>query len=294
MNIIRRINNTIKLARFAMQQRPGDEYAAAMAYQIMTTQGKVQAWQEAGMKTFHLSRELVEAFQHTDIPYDAYPTEFQYPFDAFMIESDIPLFKTSYEAGSRNVYNILYVAKEAIDKKRMILIKDDLTRGDKLDWDKTVTAFFSHEEYIECIFLYMKDDATIGVNTTFKKANVALTDLEAIDSRNMMNILYNAVMYITDPHRDRGQTETQHNRKISCGDGKPSMRQAFIKLSPPKNYKALTEGTGKTLDMRFIVRGHWRNQAYGEKHSLHKRTWIHPYYKGPELAEVINKPYLVK
>ena len=95
MNIIRRINNTIKLARFAMQQRPGDEYAAAMAYQIMTTQGKVQAWQEAGMKTFHLSRELVEAFQHTDIPYDAYPTEFQYPFDAFMIESDIPLFKTS-------------------------------------------------------------------------------------------------------------------------------------------------------------------------------------------------------
>lgn len=52
-------------------------------------------------------------------------------------------------------------------------------------------------------------------------------------------------------------------------------------------------GGGKPL-VRFMVRGHWRQQAHGVGRQARKLIWIRPFYKGPDLAEVINKPYLVK
>ncbi|EEG33488.1 hypothetical protein FAH67_02780 [Neisseria flavescens] len=45
---------------------------------------------------------------------------------------------------------------------------------------------------------------------------------------------------------------------------------------------------------RFMVRGHWRNQRYGSGLTETKLIWIKPYIKGDELAEVINKPYVIK
>lgn len=40
---------------------------------------------------------------------------------------------------------------------------------------------------------------------------------------------------------------------------------------------------------RFIVRGSWRNQAYGPNHSLRRRQWIPPFVKGPA-----DKPLICK
>ena len=45
---------------------------------------------------------------------------------------------------------------------------------------------------------------------------------------------------------------------------------------------------------RFVVRGHWRNQAYGEGMSKRKLIWIMPHFKGPELTEVVSRPYFAK
>jgi hypothetical protein len=53
------------------------------------------------------------------------------------------------------------------------------------------------------------------------------------------------------------------------------------------------KGGSKPL-VRFMVRGHWRRQTHGPENKDRKLTWIRPYYKGPDLAATINKPYLVK
>ncbi|MBS0044160.1 hypothetical protein KFE26_17905 [Shewanella sp. M16] len=59
--------------------------------------------------------------------------------------------------------------------------------------------------------------------------------------------------------------------------------------------ESLTEQKSqRKLHRRFIVRGHWKLQAYGEKMSLRKRIRIAPYYRGQDVAVLINKPYLVK
>lgn len=48
-----------------------------------------------------------------------------------------------------------------------------------------------------------------------------------------------------------------------------------------------TEERGESwLTVRFLVRGHWRNQACGPRQSLRRPTWVAPYIKGPETAPI--------
>jgi hypothetical protein len=63
---------------------------------------------------------------------------------------------------------------------------------------------------------------------------------------------------------------------------------------------ALTESAGDssghkwTLAQRFIVRGHWRNQAVGPGRTQRKRVWIEPFWKGPEnVVEALSRTYEV-
>lgn len=51
---------------------------------------------------------------------------------------------------------------------------------------------------------------------------------------------------------------------------------------------------GKQLTQRFLVRGHWRNQPHGPGGSKRKLIFIEPHWKGPDMAEAVNKPYVVK
>lgn len=48
-------------------------------------------------------------------------------------------------------------------------------------------------------------------------------------------------------------------------------------------------GSRRGYSHRFIVRGFWRMQAYGPKHSLRRRQWIPPFVKGPA-----DKPLVAK
>jgi hypothetical protein len=52
--------------------------------------------------------------------------------------------------------------------------------------------------------------------------------------------------------------------------------------------------TKRKLSIRFTVRGHWRNQACGPERQNRELRFIKPYNKGPEMAELVNKPYIVK
>lgn len=40
----------------------------------------------------------------------------------------------------------------------------------------------------------------------------------------------------------------------------------------------------RSINVRFMVRGHWRNQAYGPKRGLRRPMYISPFIKGPENA----------
>jgi hypothetical protein len=50
---------------------------------------------------------------------------------------------------------------------------------------------------------------------------------------------------------------------------------------------------GGSPKVQFLVRGHWRNQAYGPKMALRRRQWIEPFWKGDEEARVLLRSYRV-
>lgn len=65
-----------------------------------------------------------------------------------------------------------------------------------------------------------------------------------------------------------------------------------VELRRPTNRKDGEEGeeqAAREYSHRWIVRGHWRNQACGPGHSLRKQTWISAYEKGPEDLDLVVK-----
>jgi hypothetical protein len=61
---------------------------------------------------------------------------------------------------------------------------------------------------------------------------------------------------------------------------------ADVKHSFVQDVKDYVVGTGKRLNVQFMVVGHWRNQTYGPKNSLRRRQFIEPFWKGPETAPI--------
>ncbi|MBF0554291.1 MAG: hypothetical protein HQK96_06970 [Nitrospirae bacterium] len=268
-----------------------------LAQSIVVLISKVMIWQRNGQKTFLLSKELLEAFQHTDVPLESFPSDFKYPFNVFLIESEIPMFEVKTKMGDRQVFSILYLNAELVDMSNIRFITDDGMQSTTLKWQKGLTAFYPADEFgVENMVIHMRDSDRIIDSLEENAVGYGMSPIDKDDLQNLVNIFYNTVMYINDPERNREETEVRCSRSTKLGSGRSSVLSSYIKLNPPKSYVPLnaTCGKGRTIDVRFIVRGHWRNQLFGEKRTFHKHIWIKPYYKGPDFGEIINKPYKVE
>lgn len=266
---------------------------------------KSDFWTANGMKTFLLSKDLIEAFIHTDVSYRLCPNDFHYPFDSFVIEGETPLFYTDVQdvpdlvPDGRKitlpVYCIMFTnLKELVRNAELpiINIKDGKPAKD-LGSHYSVNALFSENEFemLE-ISLNLLDDQSIESCVGQVDRSYINGPAEDSDMRNMCNLFFNTVLYINDPSRNIQETQSVRSRKLKV-DGKKTVRNEYIHLRPPKSYRAIGMNSGRKVGVKFLVRGHWRNQAVGEGRKSHKRIWIFPHWKGPELSEIISKPYKV-
>lgn len=130
---------------------------------------------------------------------------------------------------------------------------------------------------------------------------------------DVFNLALNASLYLGSPdsdiRRDNERAREIHRKLQGCK--KRSRRQHLESLLKkekehkiyivgsntrlPREYTAqfTEEGKRASLSKRFRVRGHWRNQAYGPAHSERRARWIAPYWKGPTLAEMLARNYVV-
>ncbi|MBT2336536.1 hypothetical protein J7E49_21815 [Variovorax paradoxus] len=137
------------------------------------------------------------------------------------------------------------------------------------------------------------------------------------DGLSFYRILLNAVLYLSSSQAEltpRLSARPAHNVIDDIRSDKKwrKTRQAALRVSE-LDYeevgrsvgrivvqrgleKAVPEGRaeGSSPLVRFMVRGHWRRQAHGLAMQERKLIWITPFYKGPDLATLINKPYVVK
>jgi hypothetical protein len=79
-------------------------------------------------------------------------------------------------------------------------------------------------------------------------------------------------------------------RKAYARAGRPQPEVTLIDLRRqyvPTDQDSGGDGEGRRYKHRFVVSGHWRNQAWGPEHSQRRRQWIPSYVKGPDGAPLL-------
>jgi hypothetical protein len=70
----------------------------------------------------------------------------------------------------------------------------------------------------------------------------------------------------------------------------PKVRVIYLRAAPNTD----TDATNPTYRHRWIVSGHWRQQACGPKQTLRRPIWIAPHLKGPDGAPLLRTDNKVK
>lgn len=132
----------------------------------------------------------------------------------------------------------------------------------------------------------------------------ALGERAEILRRSYTNLVRGACLALSNPdvfkkelhHRPSSRSQQKSRRQ-----GAPDLAQAKFLLSAPVKVdlrehlrEVLSErhrsGSG-TIKAQFLVRGHWREQAHGPRHSQRKTLWIEPFWKGDPGARVLLRPH---
>jgi hypothetical protein len=299
MNYLRKVDETIDMVETMIKSyelKPINySIFKEIIYNLSVMKTKILTWIENGEKTFILTKELIEAFKYTDIPLSLTSSDFHYPFDVFMIEGQDTLFETNFlEQTPRKVNGILFLDnKILLNNSEIHWVGNNGQEVPKPDWNISLTGFFvNNENYLESIMMHMRENESIEHSASTRKPGSLILPMETEDTKNMANIFFNTILYINDPTRIPNETEKHGIRSVKNIKTGKFHDQKFITLSIPKNYQSLSVGNRK-LDSRFIVRGHWWPRLSNFKSQKIKK-WRKPFWKGPEISEVISKPYKVK
>ena len=74
----------------------------------------------------------------------------------------------------------------------------------------------------------------------------------------------------------------------------PEVRVVDLRRHASRDADQPQEAPQRTYSVRWMVRGHWKNQAYGPARSLRKRIYVAPFLKGPDNAPLKTDVPIVK
>lgn len=148
----------------------------------------------------------------------------------------------------------------------------------------------------------------VGVEPVFM-----VTGLGRVMAREAMNFsgpIYDAItslikgacLALSDPEAFKKTGGRQHAAaKAKRDHHQPVFEQARYLLSAPvkidlrEHLAAVLSGRkGTSPTVQFLVRGHWKHQAHGPRHSLRKTIWIEPFWKGPEESRILLRQHRVE
>lgn len=117
-------------------------------------------------------------------------------------------------------------------------------------------------------------------------------------TRGLLRLVINAILYATSAGVTL-EVRTVRPRAPRSGVAPPPGSDAVyflpgtIDIRRVRRFQELERAPGGgTMLARFMVRGHWRRpqKAWADR----KMRWIEPYWKGPDMAAVIERAYRLK
>lgn len=111
------------------------------------------------------------------------------------------------------------------------------------------------------------------------------------DVREKYGSIINMILYLTSEKPDMERALRKPQKVKGVKRSTISNEVVYVGRSYKGMKSSLPAGAGRqSLTTRFAVRGHWRNQVIKDGH---KRIFIEPYWKGPDMGEIVNKMYKV-
>jgi hypothetical protein len=121
--------------------------------------------------------------------------------------------------------------------------------------------------------------------------------------RGLLQVTINAILYATSagvepelrpaPARAKGRPRIRGGPPITFSSDAIYFLPGAIEISHVRRLQELDRvPDGRTILRRFMVRGHWRRAA--ASWSDQRMRWIQPYWKGPDMAAIIERTYKLK
>ena len=301
-----------------MKQHSPHELHAALTVANFEYQN-VLSFQAAGSKVFHFLPGIVNRLAHTQLnapsaffrlPFnsilasfrgreifeavqmmaagDVVPVTEQGVLHAYLHEVQSPigrkiLIMAHYHVGARHVAAY----------KRELLLKEgwDLEQVLRTDWE-TEPGAGEGDPFTDSSERFYTDGLALFRIIVNAMLYLSSNDADVIHSVSPVAAMQQRAESVQSPVKRRKILSKV--KQFSANDGTivGSNTPILIDKSMTEAHEA-GDGTG-SMRTRFLVRGHWRSQPHGPKNSLRRWIFIEPHWKGPDMAEAVNREYVVR
>jgi len=286
-------------------------------------------WRKFGYPTFQLTHSLAAALLLTDCS-SVSGSDFRFPFPSFLITMPYPkspLLIDGMQGQSDVRWIIVHTMDYPINDDAQKL-EDWLRHGD------VFSRAPSDIRYQQSSMVRLIEPAGIGVfeRKPFPSPDQTLeswlmtgipldavhhipsTSLDDAAARAGLRLVANLCLYLDAQRQEGHDLPERHIRNPkkkkrrdkpgrSIGPALPpawvlgqdikldaELRGAASQMARPKGQQRAEW----SLQSQHVVRGHWKEQAYGPGRSLRKRIRIEPYWRGPRLSEAVLRSFTEK
>jgi hypothetical protein len=248
-------------------------------------------------KTFWVDESLAYLLARTDL--DLLGRDLRLPFDSFAVAfTDRHTLSLAERLLARDP--VCSVAGSFLRVATVYVMEELAASNRALRLVFALDALGADPPYLVEHCVVLPDDAPIELPPSGETA-IAAEDGESLPPplrplRGLVQVVLNAIVYATssgvEPRaypRPRAQTASPREVPTASSDEVYHL-PGTIPISRLRQMQELERAPGgRGLLHRFLVRGHWRRPSAGWKNQ--RMRWIEPYWKGPDLAAVIERAY---
>lgn len=279
------------IAVYKKARELGPEHGAVVSYELLKWLRRWKKWKANGCPVFRLSADFAAAMVLTDYG-DALLGPTRLPFECFVIELPIGFhlpIAQQYASGPTSNVRAVWI-------ERHVQLEMELYSGSGESLQRTHPApdwatFLNYTNGGPAQGMIVEPT---GIHMATMQGTVEGKDIDTL--QRGAHIMVNTSVYL-----ESSTPQSLPRKKGVCvnditADG-PSRWEVGRNLKISTELRMAAEDPdqrgGFHLRHRFVVRGHWRNQAVGLARAERKRIWIMPHLKGPEDSEVVQRTYAV-
>jgi hypothetical protein len=287
-------------------------------------------WVDQGMSVFDITASLLASLLLTDCD-NVELDEVRFPFPTFAIRLPSKFWSMLDDlTGFQTDVNVLWVHHlKALDRddlpQGVNFVDENIVKGEDFESyvkdrlliravGRTGIAVWEVRDVpcqSESVASWVDTDH--GIVESLTQHKIAETELHM--QKAIRRLLVNLCLYIVERGKGTklgGKRDTKKKRKRKKAKPKKQQKEeprpnVWLLGQEVKLNKNLIQaardwseqdkqqqGARWKVKKRFIVQGHWRNQAYGPGRSLRKRIRIEPFWKGPEEGTKMSHLYKIE